>query len=61
MADESTPVTPLDYAKEGIKLIKNSKGYNWEIKVLSETFLTSNDVDRLVIIDRKLRENFGTQ
>jgi hypothetical protein len=44
--------------KEGIKLIRGAKGdYRWELK----TFLDSDDktdVDRLVKLDKLLREKF---
>jgi len=40
---------------ESIKLFKNSKGYNWEIKILS------TDIDRLVEIDNGLRKEFGLE
>ena len=38
---------------ESIKLFKNSKGYNWEIKILEI------NIDRLVEIDSKLQKEFG--
>ena len=40
---------------ESIKLFKNSKGYNWEIKILEI------DIARLVEIDSKLQEEFGQE
>jgi hypothetical protein len=39
---------------ESIKLFKNSKGYNWEIKILE------TNIDRLVTIDSELRKEFGS-
>ena len=39
--------------KDSIKLTKNTKGYGWEIKILSL------DVDKLTEIDNKLKEKFG--
>ena len=39
--------------RESIKLIKNSKGYNWEIKILTL------DVDYLKKKDEEMRKEFG--
>jgi len=44
---------PMIQQKEGIKLIKNSKGYNWEIKILDL------DVSKLEELDKDLRNKFG--
>lgn len=44
--------------KETIKLIKNSRGYNWEIKLKSE-LLSDEDLSRLSEIDKKLNEEYG--
>ena len=38
---------------EYIKLIKNNKGYNWEIKVLS------TEIARVVELNDKMKEEFG--
>lgn len=38
---------------ESLKLIKNTKGYNWEIKILS------TDLDRLQKINDQFIERFG--
>jgi hypothetical protein len=40
-------------SKESITLTKNTKGYQWEIKILSL------DVNKLVDLDKQLREKFG--
>lgn len=40
---------------EGLKLIKNSRGYNWEIK------LTTLNVEHLVELDNKMRAEFGNE
>lgn len=37
---------------ESIKLFKNTKGYNWEIKILD------TNIGRLVDIDNELRKEF---
>ena len=41
--------------KESIKLMKMSKGFNWEIKLLSL------DVDKLDEINKKMVEKFGVK
>jgi hypothetical protein len=40
--------------KESLKLYKNSKGYNWEIKILGL------DVKKLVELNREMETQFGT-
>lgn len=42
---------------ESVKLIKNSKGYNWEIK-LREKILTDETLSRLFDIEAKLKAKF---
>lgn len=44
---------PLVEQKESIKLFKNTKGYNWEIRVLDL------DIDRIESLDREMRKRFG--
>lgn len=44
---------PLDTATESLKLFKNSKGYNWEIKILS------TDIKRLIAINDEMNKQFG--
>ena len=41
--------------KEGIKLTKNTKGYNWEIKLLSL------DLEQLHKINMQLIEKYGNK
>ena len=38
-----------------IKLTKNTKGYGWEIRILS------NDVEEIARIDNQMREKFGSE
>ncbi len=55
--------------RESIKLMKMSKGYNWEIKVLPSTIkgsiqninltLGDKEIERLEQIDKQLREKYG--
>jgi len=40
--------------EESIKLFKNTKGYNWEIKILKI------DIPRLVELNKKMQEEFGS-
>ncbi len=44
--------------KESIKLMKMSKGYQWEIKIV-EKKIDSAEITRLEIIDKELREKYG--
>jgi hypothetical protein len=39
--------------KESLKLMKNTKGYNWEIRILSA------DIDRLVVLNNEMQRKFG--
>jgi hypothetical protein len=41
--------------RESIKLIKNSKGYVWEIRILNL------DIDRLQSLDAEMRARFRTE
>lgn len=43
---------PIVEQKESIKLIKNSKGYNWEIKLLDIDLL------RLDLINKEMEKRF---
>ena len=50
-----------NYAEEGketIKLIKNSRGYNWEIKVKGD-LLGDDELNRLELIEKKLNDKYG--
>ena len=38
-----------------IKIIKNTKGYNWEIKILEL------DVEKIAKLDSEMREKFGNE
>lgn len=50
----------LDPQRESLKIIKNSKGYTWEIKIMANLEkLDSPDVDRVSIIDEWLRIKFN--
>ena len=49
------PVTPVDC--NYVKLTKNTKGYNWDIKVLETE---DNDVlAKIKATDKQLREDYG--
>ena len=44
-------------AKESIKLIKNSKGFNWEIKLIDKENI-ENQLDRLDRINKRMNEKY---
>lgn len=44
---------PMQEQKESIKLIKNSKGYNWEIRILSL------EVEAIEKLNTQMMERFG--
>lgn len=48
--------------KESIKLEKNSRGYNWEIKVLSDR-ATEEDIKRLEQLNKLMQDlwEFGAE
>ena len=50
-------------AKESIKLMKMSKSYQWEIKVIPAEgiILSSVDLKRLKEWDNQLKENWGNE
>lgn len=39
--------------KPSIKLFKNTRGYNWEIKVLN------NDIDEIIKLNNRMVEEYG--
>jgi len=57
--NEQEQITPQQINVEAqsvayIKLIKNSKGYNWEIKQLTL------NIDELIELNKKMLEHFGS-
>jgi len=42
----------LETTTESLKLIKNTKGFNWEIKILS------TDINRLVELNNNMKKQF---
>lgn len=58
MSEETEDTISLNQ-KAYIKLIKNTKNYNWEIKVLDET----KDMDKVIAeikrIDKELKQHYG--
>ena len=49
--------------RESLKLIKNSRGYNWEIKLIPGSFgheTQEQHVDRLIKINNKMVLEFGS-
>ena len=58
------PHTPLDYTKESIKLVKNSKGYTWEIKVISTditNIFSDADMKRLNDLNEKMKGEYSNE
>ena len=49
---EDTTTDKLRTDTESIKLFKNTKGYNWEIKIIGL------DIDKLTKIDSELHKRF---
>ena len=48
------------FAKENIKLIKNSKGINWEIRIVAENNkFTDDDMKRLNDIHEQMTNKYG--
>jgi hypothetical protein len=46
-------------AKESIKLIKNSKGFNWEVKLIDKENIESQ-LDRLDRINQRMITKYGS-
>lgn len=45
---------------ESIKLIKNSRGYNWEIKLIKQDGQDDdNYLERLFVIENRLNDRYG--
>lgn len=47
--------------KEVIKLEKNSKGYNWEIKVLGDPLINDAIIMRLKTLDEAMHNDYDPQ
>lgn len=60
MTSPNFPLVAPD--KESIKLEKNSRGYNWEIKVLSDR-ATEEDIKRLEQLNKLMQDlwEFGAE
>ena len=55
---ETEDIPNYDEAKESIELTKNSKGYNWKIK-LKEEAVTVQTIERLKLLDDQMQLNYG--
>jgi hypothetical protein len=53
MTEEIDQQINLLNQNESVKLFKNTKGYNWEIRILS------TDLDRLQQLDDDMRKRWG--
>ena len=49
------PAIPYIEQTESIKLVKNTKGYNWEIKILGTS------IARLEELDKQMYEKWGNK
>jgi len=61
MIDENIPQIEQ---KEKIKLIKMSKGYNWELVILPKdgsAFLSDEDLERLKVRNSILEKEYGVK
>ncbi len=47
--------------KESIKIVKNTKGYNWEVKVLGDPLVNLDTIKNLEDLDKGLKEKFGVK
>ena len=49
--------------RESIKLIKNTKGYNWELKILNTEgkLITDEDIRRLDTLNKLMIEKWGKE
>lgn len=45
---------PTDNLKETLKLYKNSRGYNWDIKLLEI------NIDRIMELNAEMQKRFGS-
>ena len=43
--------------KDSIKLVKNRKGYNWEIRIVAREGIDL--LEQIEFVDKKLREKYG--
>ena len=61
MEETNTPTLPeIKYGsdKESIELTKNTKGYNWSVKIKSDS-LTLDDIKRLEELEAELNIKWG--
>lgn len=55
---------PVMQPKESVKLTKNTKGFNWEIRILStneDGMLTIGDLLRLDELNKDFERRYGTE
>lgn len=51
--NEENIIPQIIEQKESIKLVRNTKGYNWEIKILEI------NIDRLNTLNKQMEELYG--
>lgn len=49
--------------RESVKLIKNTKGYNWELKILNTEggLINDEDIRRLDTLNALMKEKWGKE
>jgi hypothetical protein len=49
--------------RESIKLIKNTKGFNWELKILNTEgkMIDDSDIRRLDVLNKLMEEKYGKE
>ena len=50
----------LDQQKESLRLTRNSRGYNWAIKLMEEK-IDDAMIERLKVIEDKLNKEYGKE
>ncbi len=62
MADDRYADNNIPEQREYIKLIKNTKGFNWEVKILAnrDGELGATELERLGILNEELESMYGS-
>ena len=58
IADAQTPVVEQ---RESIKIIKNLKGYNWEIRIFPNNQNDKEWLDRMSSLNEEMVERYGNE
>lgn len=59
MEEGENPIEQVikNITQDGVKLIKNTKGYNWEITVHEDNISTA--LEKAILADKRIRELLG--